>query len=174
MTQRLTAAFALVSAVFLTRAVHAESILSTQLLSTELLLERIEMGKASLTVRLAVPLRNRMGQVCISLFSSEDGFPANSEKVLISQCMNASELAEKNEFTLDGVVPGTYAMALFHDENLDKKLNTGIFGIPTEGFAFSNNPPLRIGAPSFQDCAFVISETLSTLNVEFRYLRLDL
>lgn len=130
-----------------------------------------ESVKSPLNLTLTSALRNRSGQICISIFNQEVGFPSQEEKSIAASCYNAAEFDEKKELNIDGLPFGNYAFAVFHDENMDKRLNTGIFGIPVEGFAFSNNPGLRIGAPSFQECAFLFTEGLTTQRLEFRYLR---
>ncbi|HSV28545.1 MAG TPA: DUF2141 domain-containing protein, partial [Candidatus Omnitrophota bacterium] len=45
--------------------------------------------------------------------------------------------------------PGTYALAAYHDEDGDGKFDRSLVGLPTEGFAFSNDPPTIAGLPSF-------------------------
>jgi uncharacterized protein (DUF2141 family) len=60
--------------------------------------------------------------------------------------------------TIDSVAAGRYAVSLFHDANDNQKLDTGMFGIPTEKTGFSNNAKGRMGPPKFQDCAFVVDE----------------
>ena len=44
---------------------------------------------------------------------------------------------------------GKIAIVIYHDENNDKKLNTGLFWRPKEGFAFSNNYTPK-GPPKFK------------------------
>tara|TARA_Y100001970_G_scaffold294348_1_gene451208 strand:- start:33981 stop:34358 length:378 start_codon:yes stop_codon:yes gene_type:complete len=44
---------------------------------------------------------------------------------------------------------GNLAIVVYHDENGDGKLNTGLFWRPKEGFAFSNNYVPK-GPPSFK------------------------
>lgn len=46
---------------------------------------------------------------------------------------------------------GTYAIRYFHDENENGELDTGTFGIPTEGYGFSNDARGFMGPPSFDD-----------------------
>ena len=49
------------------------------------------------------------------------------------------------------VPPGAYAIILYHDENSSGKLERGgLLGMPTEGYAFSNDAPVRFGPPSFE------------------------
>lgn len=113
--------------------------------------------------------RNIQGQVCVSLFSTPQGFPAEARTATSTLCIKAAEL-KTSSFAFNDLPWGTYAVALFHDENFDKKLNFGIFGIPAEGFGFSNNPGLRIGAPAFQECAFSLGEEEQNVVIDLRYL----
>ena len=46
---------------------------------------------------------------------------------------------------------GTYAIAVYHDEDSSGKINRGgLFGIPTEAVGFSNNPTILFGPPSLR------------------------
>ena len=54
----------------------------------------------------------------------------------------------------DSLSPGPRAVRLFHDENSNGTLDTNFFGIPTEGYGFSNNPRSRFGEPSLRDRLF--------------------
>ncbi len=40
----------------------------------------------------------------------------------------------------EDISPGTYALAVIHDENGNGKLDTNWVGIPTEGYGFSGLP----------------------------------
>jgi uncharacterized protein (DUF2141 family) len=62
--------------------------------------------------------------------------------------------------TLENVPSGEYAVSLFHDENGNKKLDKGLFGIPTEKYGVSNNAKGKYGPPSYDDCKFVIKEDM--------------
>lgn len=61
---------------------------------------------------------------------------------------------------LDSVMPGTYAVSIFQDENDNNKLDTGAYGIPTEKMGFSNNAKMQYGPPKFSDCKFSIEEDM--------------
>lgn len=45
--------------------------------------------------------------------------------------------------------PGVYGLAVYHDENGDRKFNRNAIGLPAEGYGFSNNAPTFFGLPSF-------------------------
>lgn len=54
------------------------------------------------------------------------------------------------------VPPGKYAVRLFHDENNNQQLDTGIFGIPKESWGCSNNVQAVMGPPRFEEMLFAL------------------
>jgi uncharacterized protein (DUF2141 family) len=67
------------------------------------------------------------------------------------------------------VTPGTYSMASFHDQNNNDKLDTGIFGIPTEGLGFSNNAKGTMGPPKYKDASFAFSGGSLVQDLKMKY-----
>ncbi|MEQ9305209.1 MAG: DUF2141 domain-containing protein [Marinoscillum sp.] len=55
--------------------------------------------------------------------------------------------------------PGTYSLAVYHDLNDDKELNTNFLGMPKEPYGFSNNAMGTFGPPSFDAAKFDTPET---------------
>ncbi len=55
------------------------------------------------------------------------------------------------------ILPGTYALAIIHDENMDGKLATNFLGVPTEGYGFSSGAKATMSAPSFEAASFSYS-----------------
>jgi uncharacterized protein (DUF2141 family) len=136
--------------------------------NTPPLAEQKDPPRGDLQVRVE-RTRNTQGQICVSLFATTQGFPADARTAVATLCVRASEL-QTGSVTFDDIPWGTYAVAMFHDENFDGKLNLGIFGIPAEGFGFSNNPGLRVGAPGFQECAFNLNDENQSVVIDLRYL----
>jgi uncharacterized protein (DUF2141 family) len=140
-------------------------------------------------------LKNTNGQVCFSLFNSGEGFPNNPEAMVATQCVSAATTPTKTtesgsleressetmtesttesptvafSVTFANLELGTYAVSVLHDENGDNQLNTGSFGIPTEGFGFSQNPVIQAGAPEFSEAAVVVAGPSSTTEIELVY-----
>jgi len=112
-------------------------------------------------------LRNQKGNLRLSLFSNEQGFPNRSDRAVAYRCVEAKGTSVS--VTFDQLPPGRYAVAVIHDANNDGKLNTGFLGIPKEGFGFSRNPRIGIGAPSFHDTAFSLTGE-STIEIKLNYL----
>jgi uncharacterized protein (DUF2141 family) len=113
-------------------------------------------------------LKNTKGNVCLSLFSQAEGFPNRADRAAALQCVAAGDLADG--VTFEGLSPGNYAIAVFHDANTDGKLNTGVFGIPKEGFGFSQNPSIQMRAPRFNEAAFALSNTPAQIQIQLKYL----
>ena len=69
---------------------------------------------------------------------------------------------------LKDVKPGTYGIRFFHDENSNNKMDTGAFGIPKEGYGFSNDARGFMGPPDLEDMLFEVKGdvkmTLKTVN----------
>ena len=57
--------------------------------------------------------------------------------------------------------PGTYAIGIFHDVNLNNKMDNNFFGVPKEQYGFSNNARALFGPPDFEDAAFVLKGSAS-------------
>ena len=45
--------------------------------------------------------------------------------------------------------PGVYGLAVYHDEDADRKFKRNGIGLPAEGYGFSNDAPTIFGLPSF-------------------------
>jgi uncharacterized protein (DUF2141 family) len=115
-------------------------------------------------------LKNSKGQVCLSLFSGSKGFPSGgrTSNLKLSRCVALAKGTSSVTFT--NLPYGNYAIAAIHDINGDNRLNTNAFGIPSEGFGFSNNPALRAGPASYAECQFFLSGTKTVVQIQMRYL----
>ena len=111
-------------------------------------------------------LRNDKGQVLCALFASDKHFP-DGEHAYKSDIVPVKSRQGTCRFS--DLAPGTYAVAMFHDENKDRVLNT-FLGIPREGFGFSRDaPPSTFGPPKFSAAAFRVVRGDYTLKVKMRY-----
>lgn len=113
-------------------------------------------------------LRNNNGQVLLSLFKDPNGFPDVAEKAVFRVAVPIE--ARKAVYTFPSVPPGRYAVAVLHDENGDRKLNTNSLGLPKEGYGFSNNVAGAFGPPSFKRASFVHGAAAETsIKIRTRY-----
>ena len=65
--------------------------------------------------------------------------------------------------------PGQYAVNAFHDENGNGELDTNLFGIPTEGYGFANDPRTTFGPPDFEDAAVNVRDASELAVMTMRY-----
>lgn len=67
--------------------------------------------------------------------------------------------AKTQTISLGNMPNGVYAIMVFQDENHDGVLNKDFYGLPTEGYGFSNNFKSIIVAPSFYQTKFRLDGT---------------
>ncbi|MEH2379360.1 MAG: DUF2141 domain-containing protein [Nostoc sp.] len=112
-------------------------------------------------------LKNKEGQVCTSLFASSQGFPSDRDRALQKQCRKITDIPLT--ITFENLKAGSYAVAVFHDQNNDRTLNSNSFGIPKEGFGFSTNPEIRTRAPKFSEAAFLVAGPNTNIQIQLKY-----
>jgi uncharacterized protein (DUF2141 family) len=115
-----------------------------------------------------VGLRSPKGNVLACLTANPRYFPNCSRDPRALKLAVPAMHASKIEF--QNVVPGTYALALMHDENANQKLDVRLF-VPKEGFAFSRNPIVRFSPPKFDAAAFTVGTGESVQRVTMRYMQ---
>ena len=108
----------------------------------------------SLTVNTS-GFKNNDGKVKVGLYNSASKFLKETEAYLliISDITNL-----KASVRFENLIPGDYAVSIYHDQDNDGKLKTGIFGIPKEDYACSNNAKGKMAPPKYTDAKFTISE----------------
>ncbi|WP_339812991.1 DUF2141 domain-containing protein [uncultured Imperialibacter sp.] len=111
-------------------------------------------------------LRNDNGEVRLYLFRNSDGFPEELEKSAIA---TTSKITNNKATVSLPASFGTYAITFMHDENLDGEMQYSWLGMPSEGFGFSNNPKVRMRAPNFEECSFVVRESGCSVTIDTKY-----
>ena len=113
-------------------------------------------------------IRNSTGTVDCALFESPEGFPT---EVLRSATNIMIIKVQKTQARCDfeDIPPGTYALAVIHDENMNGKLDTNALGIPIEGYGFSNDVKGLFGAPAFSAASFAYDGRTLDLTIRLRY-----
>ena len=114
-----------------------------------------------------IGLRNDSGQVGCSIFNDAKGFPRDDSKVL--HHVWTPIRAGKATCEFPNLEPGQYAAVVFHDENGDHKFNMNAFGMPMEGYGFSNDAAALFAPPSFQSAAFTYNGKRLYIIINIRY-----
>lgn len=85
-----------------------------------------------------------------ALYNNSKVFPEVGKTYkLIRKQVGAREVS----VTFTNVPLGKYAICIYHDVNSNNNCDKNFFGVPTEGYGFSNNIRPVFSAPSFEDCA---------------------
>lgn len=114
-----------------------------------------------------VGLRDSTGQVICTLFDSSGAFPSDSTRAVGQAAVSIEDDAATCSF--GGLAPGRYALVTFHDENGNGNFDRNWFGLPKEGYAFSNNVRPVFAPPSFDAAAFYYAGGNQWLTVVMRY-----
>ena len=113
-------------------------------------------------------IRNSIGAVACALFEAPAGFPTDFMK-FASNLMMVRVRGAKATCSFEQIPPGTYALAVIHDENRDGKLATDWIGLPKEGYGFSNNAKGTLGAPSFEAASFSYNGQSLQMTITLQY-----
>ena len=113
-------------------------------------------------------IRNSTGTVACALFESPTGFPAEflhaATNVMIIKIRKSQARCDFMD-----IPPGTYAMVVIHDENMNGKLDTNALGIPKEGYGFSKDAKKFLGTPSFSAASFLYDGQNVDLTMSLQY-----
>jgi uncharacterized protein (DUF2141 family) len=113
-------------------------------------------------------IRNSIGTVACALFESPDGFP-NEFLLSATNVMVIKIRKSQARCDFEDIPPGTYAMAVIHDENMNGKLDTNWLGIPKEGYGFSNNATGVLGPPAYSAASFRYDGQTVQLTMSLKY-----
>ena len=105
------------------------------------------------------------GQISIGVYNSPDNY-GDTEKVFVGSYVKAKKGSVT--YTFKDLPKGVYAISLYHDENMNSILDRGLFKIPKEGYAFSNNVFGSFGSPKFKEASFVLDSNKS-MNITIKY-----
>ena len=113
-------------------------------------------------------ISNTKGQLCIAVFIDEAEFRAE-KTYWETKC--PKELVINGSFELKiPIKPGKYGISILDDKNGNGKMEYTIFGIPREGFGFSNYYQSGLCRPTFEDFSFSIDKNeIKQIIVKMKY-----
>jgi uncharacterized protein (DUF2141 family) len=97
-------------------------------------------------------LHNDEGTIACSLFDNSQAFPTQ-HALAVARTRVGAHMGDV-ACVFQAVRPGVYAIAGFHDENSNGKLDMGLLG-PKEGWFASRNARGRFAPPSFANAKFI-------------------
>ena len=104
------------------------------------------------------------GYIDVKIYDSKDSFLKEDEAVeAVRKKVNKGEVV----VPLKKIHEGQIAIVVYHDEDGDGELKTGLFWRPKEGFAFSNNYSPK-GPPKFKKAAIILEHGVP-VEIELNY-----
>ena len=101
----------------------------------------------------------------IGLFRPNDPFPTVGKEYK-GEYLSAD--SPEVTYSFKNIEDGIYAVSVYHDKNGNRLLDDNFFGIPVEGYGFSNNVRGVFSAPSFDEASLVIDSDKSiTVNLHY-------
>lgn len=94
-------------------------------------------------------IKEAKGQIAVALFDNEKDF---TNKMLTGKTTVSK--AGEVQVVFENIAPGNYAISVMHDANENGEIDSNAFGIPKEGFGFSNDAMGMFGPPSFEKAKF--------------------
>jgi uncharacterized protein (DUF2141 family) len=126
-------------------------------------------GPASATwLRVVVEgVRSSQGLVAITLYANDSSrFLVRHGSLYVGR---TKAVAGTTDSCIYVPKPGTYAIAVYHDENGNQKFDRNMFGLPAEAYGFSNNPGTLFGLPSFRSVRLKVDESGETIHIHLHY-----
>ena len=124
-------------------------------------------------------VRSDSGTIMVGLYDTSEGFAAaikhSTEAGLLNDKGRCVGMALRAVAGVESIVfadlpPRRYAVIVFHDENDNGRLDENAWGVPTEGYGFSNDAQGFLAAPSFDAAAVTLGdETASEITVSLIY-----
>jgi uncharacterized protein (DUF2141 family) len=111
-------------------------------------------------------LRSAKGILRVCLTADPANFPGCTDDL---DAVRRNVPAGTRQVSFEGLPAGQYAVAVLHDENGNRRLDT-FAGIPREGFGFSRNPAMRFGPPRFAAARFAMTGDASVQQIRIRYI----
>lgn len=104
------------------------------------------------------------GELVIGVFDNEVNF---KNKTSPNQASRVIVTGNSVSYTFSNLHLADYAVAVYHDENKDGKLNTKSMKIPTEGVGTSGKMT-KMRAPKFKDTSFSLTKD-TTIVIQMMY-----
>jgi len=122
-------------------------------------------GTATLTLTIT-DVANADGTVYIAVYDEPAAFLDNDLKRVGAK---AEATGGTVTVHIGNLPPGRYAIATYHDENGNGVFDTGLFGIPLEGFGFTRDPSVVPSLPTFDDAAITVTAPDTNVTLKMRY-----
>lgn len=112
-------------------------------------------------------LREAKGQLMVFVYNNAEDFPTKRDRAVFSKSVPVT--GASMEISFDSVAVGIYGVAVYHDENMNGKMDRHWYGPPKEGYGASNDATGTLGPPSFDDAKFEFNESKKKVKIIIHY-----
>lgn len=127
-----------------------------------------ESNQSTLTVEFN-NIRNRDGKIFVFIYSYENQYPDNPYLHFEIDKKRVSDLGTLKFIVPNNLDRGQYAVSVLDDENANEDLDM-FFGLPTEGYGFSNNVAPFFAMPDYNELLFDLESNKKTINLTLQYI----
>lgn len=113
------------------------------------------------TLEIAVEnVKSTEGSILVAIYNSADSYRKQAVwEAKVPVQMPVTRIA------VPDLAGGQYAVALFQDRNGDGKVDSNLFGVPTEPYGFSNNPRSLMGPASWDQTRFDLGASPASIKI---------
>ena len=108
-------------------------------------------------------IETKKGQIVFMLFNSNEGFPSETDKAYKTGIVKT--FSTNASYTFENIPHGTYAIAVFHDEDGNGKIKKNWIGMPKEPVGASNLT--KMSKPNFKKCKFQLEASELSIDMIF-------
>ena len=125
-------------------------------------------GQMSLTIEIDEFRNPKEGNILIAIFTDQLNF---KNDISLKNWIVPKEKLIKGVFKETVKLPlGEYGIAILDDEDINGKMSYSFFGIPKEGYGFSDFNHSGFKKPMFSDFKFSVSDSTQIIRIKLRYL----
>ncbi len=137
---------------------------STTLAAQEISYPEREIKKSSFQLSIQ-NIPEQSGEIRIAVFDNEKDYTNKKNPVhAVVLPVDGTTISWKDE----NLPYGIYAIAVYHDKNVNGELDANLLGIPKEAYGFSNNARGRFGPASWEDASFDINSVRSKMTIRIK------
>ncbi len=112
-------------------------------------------------------IRNKCGNIALAIFINNSSF--GKEEPYFEAIYPKTELTTDTMIVEIKLKPGVYGISVLDDENNDGEMKYNWFGLPKEGFGFSNYYHIGIIKPTFDNFDFKLYRGNKSVYVKIKY-----
>ncbi len=129
--------------------------------------EHVSCQGAENEIRLVVTgIKRSAGRITADLYrNQEDGFLKKRGRII--QVKFAAR-APITSFCIAAPKTGSFAIAVYHDENANDGFDKGPLGMPAEPWGISNNPKVRFSPPPVEKALFEVNHTGAEVEIKLK------